>query len=59
MLDIDDLIRDKIMRRADASQIRQSAKSLISLRGDGAQKVLAGITSFEEVLRVTQEDVFE
>ena len=29
-----------------------------SLRDDGARKVLAGITSVEEVIAATQEDVF-
>ena len=59
MLMIDDAIRDKIMNRADASRIRQAARHLISLRADGASKVLAGVTSFDEVLRVTQDDVLE
>jgi general secretion pathway protein E len=30
---------------------------MLTLRQDGAQKVLKGITTIEEVLRVTQEDV--
>ncbi|MFN8389562.1 MAG: type II secretion system ATPase GspE [Bdellovibrionota bacterium] len=56
MLLIDDDVRSKIMQRADASQIRSASSELRSLRYDGAQKVLQGITSVEEVLRVTQED---
>jgi general secretion pathway protein E len=59
MLMIDDIVRTKIMDRADASQIRAACKSIISLRRDGAEKILKGVTSFEEVLRVTQEDVLE
>nr|MBP9838969.1 Flp pilus assembly complex ATPase component TadA [Pseudomonadota bacterium] len=59
MLTIDDNVRPKIMQRADASQIRAAATGLKSLRFDGAQKVLKGITSLEEVLRVTQEDDIE
>ena len=31
-------------------------KGMITLREDGAQKILAGITTLEEVSRVTQED---
>ncbi|MCC6221766.1 MAG: type II secretion system ATPase GspE [Deltaproteobacteria bacterium] len=52
---IDDEIRGKIMQRADASQIRNACRGFVGLRHDGAKKVLAGITSVEEVLRVTQE----
>ena len=59
MLMIDDRVRAKIMERADSSQIRNSAVGLSTLRASGAAKVLAGETSFEEVLRVTQEDFAE
>jgi general secretion pathway protein E len=59
MLLIDDDVRAKIMQRSDASQIRAASAGLKSLRFDGAQKVLRGITSVEEVLRVTQEDALE
>lgn len=56
---IDDDIRSLIMQRANASQIRAGGKSFASLRQDGAKKILAGETSLEEVLRVTQDDVIE
>lgn len=59
LLVVDEAVRSQIMQRADASTIRAAAKGLLSLRGDGAQKVLEGITSFEEVIRVTQEDVLD
>ncbi len=59
LLLIDDDIRSAIMRRADSNQIRSQANDLKSLRIDGVMKVLSGITSIEEVLRVTQEDIFE
>lgn len=60
LLLIDDAVRAKIMQRADANQIRSVANNnLKSLRYDGAQKILSGITSVEEVLRVTQEDKAE
>jgi len=57
MLMIDDTIRSLIMNRENSSRIRQAATDLVSLRGDGAQKVLAGLTSVEEVIRVTQDDL--
>lgn len=59
LLMIDDTVRSLIMQRADAPQIRQAARTLRSLRLDGAMKVLQGITSVEEVLRVTQEDMID
>ena len=59
LLRIDDKVRTKIMERADATQIRAAASGLKSLRYDGAQKILQGLTSVEEVLRVTQEEATE
>jgi general secretion pathway protein E len=56
LLMIDDAVREQIMQRANSTQLRAAANGLRSLRSDGAQKILAGLTSFEEVLRVTQED---
>ena len=59
ILNIDDAVRASIMAREDASKIRASATNLNSLRMDGAEKILSGRTSVEEVLRVTQEDLIE
>ncbi len=59
MLMVDDAIREMIMERANASQIRATASSMNTLRNDGAHKILAGLTSVEEVLRVTQEDAID
>jgi general secretion pathway protein E len=46
------------MERADAATIRHAATShdMTTLRDDGAEKVLAGLTTVEEVVRVTQEE---
>jgi len=59
LLLIDDDLRSLIMQRADSSKIRNLALSrgFKTLRMDGAAKVFQGITSVEEVLRVTMEDV--
>lgn len=57
LLIIDDAVRSQIMTRANATQVRHAAKELMSLRVDGAEKMFAGVTSFEELLRVTQEDI--
>ncbi len=59
LLVIDDDVRSLIMRAADSSAIRRAAaaKGMTSLREDGAEKLLAGMTTVEEILRVTQEDI--
>lgn len=52
-----DDIRQLILQNVDSNTIKQKAKTqgMRTLREDGAQKVLAGITSSAEVLRVTSE----
>jgi general secretion pathway protein E len=56
---IDDEVRGLVMKSSDASTIRAhaTAHGMPTLRADGAQKVLEGMTTIEEVLRVTQEDL--
>ncbi|MFH2137504.1 MAG: ATPase, T2SS/T4P/T4SS family [Candidatus Omnitrophota bacterium] len=53
----DEDIRQMMMKRASSEEIRIAAlkKGMRSLRESGLEKVKAGITSEEEVLRVTQE----
>ena len=55
---IDDDIRRLILQNTDAATVKNMArqKGLRTLREDGADKVLAGITTASEVARVTQED---
>jgi type II secretory ATPase GspE/PulE/Tfp pilus assembly ATPase PilB-like protein len=57
MLPSDD-IRQLILQNVDSTTIkrRAQAQGMRTLREDGARKVLAGITSSAEVLRVTSED---
>ena len=57
MLVIDDPIRNLIMQRANANMIKTTAvgRGMHTLLQAGARKVLAGRTTAEEVLRVTQE----
>lgn len=59
LLILNDAIRPLIMQRADAAAVRQLARAggMPTLREDGAQKVVAGLTTVEEVLRVTQEEM--
>lgn len=59
ILMLDDEVRALILGKADATQIRARAiaKGMTPLREDGAKRVCAGITTAEEVLRVTQEEI--
>ena len=54
---LDEDIRQMIMDRASASQIRKEAvsKGMKTLRQDGWEKVKRGLTTTREVLRVTHE----
>jgi general secretion pathway protein E len=56
-LSVSEPIRQLIMRKADSTTIAQKAleEGMKALRDDGAEKVLAGITTLEELIRVTQE----
>ncbi|MDD2807535.1 MAG: ATPase, T2SS/T4P/T4SS family [Patescibacteria group bacterium] len=57
VLDVTESIRDLIMKRADADQIKKMAVSegMTTMIEDGVRKALAGITTIEEVLRATRE----
>ena len=58
LLVIDEAVQSLINRRASSAEIRDAAvrNGLKLLRADGAVKALAGATTVEEVLRVTQRD---
>ncbi|MFZ5447265.1 MAG: type II secretion system ATPase GspE [Thermodesulfobacteriota bacterium] len=57
LLLVDDALRQAILKRADASALRQLAKQqgMQTLAEDGWSKVTRGLTTIQEVLRVTQE----
>ncbi len=59
LLPIEDEIRRGIMNRVESGFIKKIAlrQGMTSLRQDGTRKVARGMTSIEEVLRVTQEDI--
>jgi general secretion pathway protein E len=61
LLAIDNEIRPMITDRIDSQSIKQSAisRGMKTLRIDGLEKVVRGITTIEEVLRVTQKDAVE
>ncbi len=58
LLVVDDEIRQLVLKNVDANTIKRTAmsKGMYTLRDDGADKIIRGITTIEEVMRVTQED---
>ncbi len=56
---VDEALRTEVMDGTTATQIKRSAvgRGMITLREDGRSKILAGLTSPDEVLRVTQMDI--
>jgi len=58
LLQLDDELRQKILEQSSASALRQlsKGKGLISLAEDGRRLLKMGMTSLEELLRVTRDD---
>ena len=61
LLVVSDDIRHTVTSGGDAIAVKKKAiqKGLRTLRDDGLRKVMAGETSLDEILRVTQDDVIE
>lgn len=59
ILPVDDALKDQIVARSSASAMKKSAieRGFTTLRMDGARKVIRGMTTAEEIFRVTQMDV--
>ena len=58
MFVLDEDARSLILRRAATRDIRQHAiqRGMVTLRMDGWKRACEGVTTVEEILRVTQED---
>ena len=58
-MEVDETLRTQIMESSTAARMKRSAveRGMITLREDGRQKILAGQTTPDEVLRVTQLDI--
>jgi len=61
LLFMDDEIQSMTMSRTGSNLIKQKAveKGMLTLRADGMMKVREGLTTVEEVLRVTQDELEE
>jgi len=59
LLMMDDVVGPLVLKGADAQTVKRAAidQGMDSLRDDGARKVIAGLTSVEEILVATQDDV--
>ncbi|MEZ6072299.1 MAG: ATPase, T2SS/T4P/T4SS family [Pirellulales bacterium] len=59
LLKTDDAVRRLCVDRADASQIRDYAirHGMMTLRQSGWERVIAGLSSIDEVLRITESDL--
>ncbi len=57
MMDLNEEIRDLIMKNSDASILTAAARrhGMKNLREDGWEKIRSGVTTVQEVTRVTQE----
>jgi general secretion pathway protein E len=58
MLPMSDPLRTHIMRHANSAELRTEAirEGMVTMYEDGMRKALNGVTTFEEVLRVTREN---
>jgi general secretion pathway protein E len=58
---MEDAVAPLVLKRADAQTIKRAAieQGMDTMRDDGARKVLRGMTTVEEVLAATQEDVMD
>jgi general secretion pathway protein E len=58
MMPMTDPMRSLVMRHATATDLRAAAikEGMVTMYEDGMRKALQGITTFEEVLRVSRED---
>jgi general secretion pathway protein E len=59
LLLMNEQVRSLVLKSADANSIKRAAveQGMRTLRMDGASKIVSGLTTIEEVMRVTQEDV--
>jgi len=59
LLSLDDVYRDMITKNPSVSELRRICRErgMITLRDDGFRKVQAGLTTIEEVMKVTESTV--
>jgi len=57
-LEVDEEMRGLVLKRTDSANLHRAAKAngMITMSDDGIRKALTGITTIEEVLRVTRQN---
>ena len=58
---MNDIIREQIVEKVNASAVKRDAikrGEMTTLRQDGIEKVLEGVTTAEEIMRMTQMDIY-
>jgi general secretion pathway protein E len=58
LLVVDDSVRTLVMKNSDSATIRKAAvdKGMLTMREDGARKVLSGVTTVQELTRTLHAD---
>jgi general secretion pathway protein E len=56
---LDDEIRRLIGGKADSTAIKQAAiaRGMVMLKEEATEKIFAGVTTTEEVMRMTQQEI--
>ncbi len=59
LLILDDMMRDKIASNPNVTELRRLCveRGMVTLREDGFRKVAQGMTTVDEVLRVTESTI--
>ncbi len=52
---MDEQLKSVILKTFDSNVIKSKARNMVTLRQDGIDKILQGLTTIEEVVRVTQQ----
>ncbi|MFP4350682.1 MAG: type II secretion system ATPase GspE [Thermodesulfobacteriota bacterium] len=55
IMELDERLKSVVLKTYDSNVIKNEAKGMVTLRQAGLQKILDGMTTIEEVLRVTQQ----
>ena len=59
LLILDDFLRDAVARNPNVTEFRRTCmeRGMVTLREDGFKKVVLGLTTVEEILRVTEATI--
>ncbi len=59
LMPLSETLRDRVVKQASLAEIRAVAyaEGMVSLRDAGLEKARAGVTTVEEVMRLTRDEV--